>query len=193
MTPQLGIALQRDLSKTGPVLDARGRTLRAAAPGGAAPADAYLSVHLISCGAWPASTRDGTSSAAWWAGACTAELKALGPDGRPLATIQRTGRWDSPRRERLDGNRMLAEAVSRAVDATAERLAHDLRPAPSKVPSRPATGRGPRAPARGPRSAQTLAGTSASMPRASAAIASCSIAKTWCEPGAGLAEGRRPA
>ncbi len=138
-TSQLGRALLRELSRRGPVGDARGLQVRPADLGrdetkraalrSAVPADFYLAVRVIACGAWPASSQDGGTPASWYAGECTAELKALAPDGSTVATLQETGRWDSPRRERLEGKRMQAESVSRAVDATAERLAHDLRPA----------------------------------------------------------------
>jgi hypothetical protein len=141
-TSQLGRALLRELARKGPVADARGQQVRPADLGrdaaktaalrAAAPADFYLAVRVITCGAWPASSQDGGTSAAWYAGECTAELKALDPEGKTVAALQKTGRWDSPRRERLEGKRMQAEAVSRAVDATAERLAYDLRPAAAK-------------------------------------------------------------
>lgn len=141
-TSQLGRALLRELSRRGPVADARGQQLRPADLGrdaartaalrAAAPADFYLAVRVISCGAWPASSQDGGTPASWYAGECTAEMKALDPEGKAVATLQETGRWDSPRRDRLEGKRMQAEAVSRTVDVTAERLAHDLRPAPGK-------------------------------------------------------------
>lgn len=138
-TAQLGRALLLELSRRAPVGDARGLQVRPADLGrdetkraalrSAVPADFYLAVRVIACGAWPASSQDGGTATSWYAGECTAELRALAPDGSSVATLQETGRWDSPRRERLEGKRMQAEAVSRAVDATAERLAHDLRPA----------------------------------------------------------------
>ncbi len=138
-TSQLGRALLRELSRTGAIIDARGVQARPADLGrdeaktaallAAAPADFYLAVRVVSCGAWPASSQEGGPPAAWYAGECSAELTALDRSGKTVTTLHETGRWDSPRRDRLEGKRMQAEAVSRTVDATAERLAHELRPA----------------------------------------------------------------
>jgi hypothetical protein len=140
---QLGRALLRELARAGrfEVSDARrpGASAVDAAEGGTpsatprreVPADATLAVKLLACGAWPSSATEFGRQVHWYAGECTAELTARDATGKALATLQQTGRWDSPRQERPGGRREKAEAVTAAVDDLAVRLAAGLEPAPA--------------------------------------------------------------
>jgi hypothetical protein len=140
---QLAKALLRELARAGrfEVSDARrpgasaddaaqGET-PAAAPRREAPGDATLAVRLLACGAWPSSATEFGRTVHWYAGECTAELTARDATGKALATLQETGRWDSPRQERPGGRREKAEAVTAAIDDLAVRLAAGLKPAPA--------------------------------------------------------------
>ncbi len=140
---QLAHALLRELAIGGrfEVSDARrpdgsavdgaeGRT-PSATPRREVPADATLEVKLLACGAWPSSATEFGRQVHWYAGECTAELTARDATGRPLAKLQQTGHWDSPRQERLEGRRVKAQALTAAIDDLAVRLAADLRPAPA--------------------------------------------------------------
>jgi hypothetical protein len=93
--------------------------------------DATLAVKLLACGAWPSSATEFGRQVHWYAGECTAELTARDATGKALATLQHTGRWDSPRQERPGGRREKAEAVTAAIDDLAVRLAAGLEPAPA--------------------------------------------------------------
>lgn len=158
-----------------------------------APADAWLAVRLLACGAWPmrgteprgATAASGTIPVYWFSAECTVEVVVFTADGRPLATLQETGRWESPRREQPQGRLGQAQALDAAVDDAARLLADRLRPRAGGSRTVPA----PR-----PRNLhQTLAVPPAPVPSASEMSASCSVANAWCEPGAGAAEARRPA
>jgi len=132
-TSQLARALLRELGKDGAwaVTDARppkDRPAEAAPPEAGPPAEASLSVKLLACGAWPTSSREFGREVHWYAGECTAEVVARDAGGRTLATLQRTGRWDSARQDRLEGRKVQAQAVSNAVLDVAARLAAGLSP-----------------------------------------------------------------
>lgn len=138
---QLAKALLRELSRTGrfEVSDARSPEARAAGPAeGSArdasprpevPAEATVSVRILACGAWPSSATEFGRTAHWYAGECTAELTARDAAGAVLATLQRTGRWESAKREGSEGRRAQAQTVTAAIDDLAVRLAADLAPA----------------------------------------------------------------
>ena len=140
---QLARALLRELARAGrfEVSDARRSRVSAddaahgetpaAAPRREAPGDATLAVKLLACGAWPSSATEFGRQVHWYAGECTAELAARDATGKALATLQETGRWDSPRQERPGGRREKAEAVTAAIEDLAVRLAAALKPAPS--------------------------------------------------------------
>lgn len=137
---QLASALLRELARTGrfEVSDARpaGDTVDRAAGTRAAAvpsreretADAVLSVRILACGAWPSSATEFGRTVYWYAGECNAELTARDAAGTVLATLQRTGRWESARQERSEGRRVQARAVTAAIDDLAVRLAADLAP-----------------------------------------------------------------
>lgn len=127
-TSQLARALLRELGRSGAWQVTDARPGAADPPRTAPPADAHLSVKLLACGAWPSSAREFGREVHWYAGECTAELVARDAGGRVLASLQRTGRWDSPRQGRLDGRKVQAQAVENAVQDVAARLAADLRP-----------------------------------------------------------------
>lgn len=164
------------------------------------PGDAYLAVRVYGCEARPMTERERRGGGAtavdvtvcFLRGECAPEVTAFDATGKILATVQQTGRWDSPRQERPDSVAVQSQVLGAAIDDAARRLAREIRPAASEKKEEIARrgGDGPT-----PRSLppQALAGTSAATPRASATRPSCSIAKMWCEPGAGLAEKRRPA
>ena len=104
------------------------------------PADAYLGVQLLGCGASPQreTERRGTGASAvevtvyFFRGECTAELTAFDAEGTKIATLQKTGRWDSPRQDRPDGSQMASQALSLAIEDTARRLAREIRPTAGK-------------------------------------------------------------
>lgn len=101
-----------------------------------APADAYVGVRLLDCAARPqsATERRGSGQSAvtvtvyWYRGECTAELEAFDGGGKKLAILQKTGRWESPRQDRLDESAMQSQALTVAIDDTARRLAREIRP-----------------------------------------------------------------
>ncbi len=104
------------------------------------PADAYLGVQLLGCGAGQQreTERRGTGASAvevtvyFFRGECTAELTAFDPEGKTIATLQKTGRWDSPRQDRPDSSQMGSQALSLAIEDTARRLAREIRPTAGK-------------------------------------------------------------
>ncbi len=61
-------------------------------------------------------------------GECVPEVTAFDGAGKTIATLQRTGRWDSPRQERPDSASMQSQALSSAIEDAARRLARDIRP-----------------------------------------------------------------
>ncbi len=128
---QLATALLRELARTGrfEVSDARDSGASAAGPGGGAPMDATLDVRILACGAWPSSALEFGRQVHWYAGECTAELTVRDAAGKTLATLQKTGRWDSAHRESPEGKRAMAQAVAAAVDDLAVRLAAGLKAA----------------------------------------------------------------
>ena len=145
---RMGQAILRELGRDGvyQVSDARGKGVhvvdlgkdaaKTAALRQAVPADAYVGVRLLDCAARQVTEteRRGTGSSATevtvylFRGECTAELTAFDPDGKTIAVIQKTGRWDSPRQERPDGDAMQSQALSNGVDDAARRIARDVRP-----------------------------------------------------------------
>lgn len=151
-TVRMGRALLREIEREGryTVVDARGAGLRAADLGKDAartaslrqsvPADAYLGVRLLDCAARQAQETERRGSGAqavevtvyYYRGECTAELTAFDPEGKVLAVLQKTGRWDSPRQERIDGSGMQSQALTNGVDDTARRLARELQPTAAK-------------------------------------------------------------
>ena len=147
-TARMARALVREIGSVGlyQVTDARNLGIRPASLGKdaaqaaallkAAPADAYLGVRLLDCAsrAMSETERRGSGPSAvevtvyFFRGECTAELTAFGADGATVATLQKTGRWDSPRQERPDASSMQSQALSNAVDDTARKLAREVRP-----------------------------------------------------------------
>jgi hypothetical protein len=131
------------------VVDARNRGVRYADLGKSSaktealhrdvPADAYLSVRLLGCSAAPTTERErrgsGTSAIEvtvyFFRGECSPEVTAFDAAGKTIATLQRTGRWDSPRQDRPDTAAMQSQALSSAIDDAARRLAREIRPAPA--------------------------------------------------------------
>lgn len=129
------------------VVDARNRGVRYADLGKSSaktealhrdvPADAYLSVRLLGCSAAPTTERErrGSGSSAievtvyFFRGECIPEVTAFDATGKTVATLQRTGRWDSPRQERPDSAAMQSQALTSAIDDAARRLAREIRPA----------------------------------------------------------------
>jgi hypothetical protein len=132
------------------VVDARNRGVRYADLGKASartealhrdvPADAYLTVRLLGCAANPTSERErrgsGSSSVEvtvyFFRAECVPELTAFDATGKVLATLQRTGRWDSPRQDRPDSASMQSQALTSAIEDAARRLAAELRPSATK-------------------------------------------------------------
>ena len=128
------------------VIDARNRGVKYADLGKASartealhrdvPADAYLSVRLLGCSAAPTTERErrgsGPSSVEvtvyFFRAECAPELTAFDATGKTIATLQRTGRWDSPRQDRPDSAAMQSQALTTAIDDAARRLASELRP-----------------------------------------------------------------
>ncbi len=106
----------------------------------AVPSDAYLGVQLLGCGAGlqKETERRGTGASAvevpvyFFRGECTAELTALDPEGKKVAVLQKTGRWDSPRQDRADSSQMGSQALTLAIEDTARRLAREIRPTAGK-------------------------------------------------------------
>jgi hypothetical protein len=100
------------------------------------PADAYLAVRLLGCAAQPMTERERRGSGAtavdvtvyFFRGECVPEVTAFDGAGKTIATLQRTGRWDSPRQERPDSASMQSQALSSAIEDAARRLARDIRP-----------------------------------------------------------------
>lgn len=149
---RMGEAIVRELSRDGvyAVADARAQGVHAsdlgkdaaktAALRQAVPADAYVAVKLLDCAARPITEteRRGTGASAvevtvyLFRGECTAELTAFDPDGKTLAVVQKTGRWDSPRQDRPDGSAMQSQAMSNGIDDVARRIARDVRPTAGK-------------------------------------------------------------
>jgi len=152
-TVRVGRALLRELTREGlyEVRDVRGLRVRPADLGKDAaktallrresPADAYLGVRLLDCAARPMSATETRGSGAsavtvtvyWFLGECDAEMTAFDADGKTLAILQKTGRWESPRQDRADGEAMQSQALTSAVDDVARRIAREVRPtAPAK-------------------------------------------------------------
>lgn len=100
------------------------------------PADAYLAVRLLGCGAQPMTDRERRGSGAsavdvtvyFFRGECVPEVTAFDGAGKTIATLQRTGRWDSPRQDRPDSASMQSQALSSAIEDAARRLAREIRP-----------------------------------------------------------------
>ena len=61
-------------------------------------------------------------------GECAPEVTAFDAAGKTLATLQQTGRWDSPRQERPDSAAIQYQALWAAIDDAARRLAREIRP-----------------------------------------------------------------
>ena len=56
-------------------------------------------------------------------------MTAFDANGKTLATLQKTGRWDSPRQERPDAGAMQSQALSVARSTTRpDGLAQEIRP-----------------------------------------------------------------
>ena len=62
-------------------------------------------------------------------GECAPEVTAFDATGKILATVQQTGRWDSPRQDRPDSVAVQSQALGAAIDDAARRLAREIRPA----------------------------------------------------------------
>jgi hypothetical protein len=96
------------------------------------PADAYLAVRLFGCAARPMSeveTRGRTQVTVYFfRGECAPEVTAFDAAGKALATVQQTGRFDSPRQERQDSASIQYQALWAAIDDAARRLAREIRP-----------------------------------------------------------------
>jgi hypothetical protein len=96
------------------------------------PADAYLAVRLFDCAARPMSEVEfrGQSQVTvyFFRGECAPELTAFDAAGKTLATLQKTGRWDSPRQERPDTAQTQYQALWSAIDKAALSLAQEIRP-----------------------------------------------------------------
>lgn len=106
----------------------------------AVPADGYLGVQLLGCSAMPRTEteRRGSGPGAvevtvyFYRGECTAELTALDPEGKKIAVLQKTGRYDSPRQDRQDSSQMGSQALTIAIENTARSLAREIRPTAGK-------------------------------------------------------------
>lgn len=106
----------------------------------AVPADGYLGVQLLGCSAGQRTEteRRGTGPGAvevtvyFFRGECTAEMTALDPEGKKVAVLQKTGRWDSPRQDRPDSSQMGSQALTLAIEDTARRIAREVRPTAGK-------------------------------------------------------------
>lgn len=96
------------------------------------PADAYLAVRVYACEARPMTERErrGTVDITvyFFRGECAPEVTAFDATGKVLATVQQTGRWDSPRQERPDGVTVQSQALWAAIDDAARRLSREIRP-----------------------------------------------------------------
>ncbi len=100
------------------------------------PADAYLAVRVYGCEARPMTERERRGGGAtavevtvyFFRGECAPEVTAFDATGKVLATVQQTGRWDSPRQERPDGVAVQSQALWAAVDDAARRLSREIRP-----------------------------------------------------------------
>ena len=145
-------AILRELARDGryQVVDARDKGVHAtelvqdpskiAGLRAAVPADAFLAVRLLDCAARPMTEteRRGTGSSAtevtvyFHRGECTAELEAWDPQGKRIAILQKTGRWDSPRQDRSDGGAMQSQTLTNGIDDTARRLAREIQPSAAK-------------------------------------------------------------
>jgi hypothetical protein len=145
-TNRMGQAILRELARDGvyQVLDARGQGVhvvdlrndaaKAAALRQAVPADAYVGVRLLDCASRQVTEMRRTGEGRvevpeyFFRGECTAELTAVDPDGKTIAVIQKTGRWESPRQARPDGEAMQSQALSNGIDDGARRIASEVRP-----------------------------------------------------------------
>ena len=154
-TARMGKSLIRELGRDGKfqVVDARGAGVRPAELGKdpaktaalvrSAPADAYLGVRLLDCAARAITEteRRGSGPTAvevtvyLFRGECTAEMTAYDPTGKILKVLQKSGRWDSPRQERPDSGAMQSQALTNAVDNTANRIARELKPGQTGAPA----------------------------------------------------------
>lgn len=151
-TARMAQALVRQIGEAGryQVVDARSAGVRpsdlgrdaakTAALKQAAPADAYLGVRLLDCASRPTqeTERRGSGPSAvevtvyFFRAECTAELTAYDADGKSLAILQKSGRFDSPKQDRRDEASMQSQALTLAVDDTARRLARELQPTAAK-------------------------------------------------------------
>ncbi len=143
-TNRFALSFLRELGKAKryEVVDARNRNARYADLGKTSartealhrdvPADAYLAVRLFDCAAQPMSEVEfrGQNQVAvyFFRGECAPEVTAFDAAGKTLATIQKTGRWDSPRQERPDTAQMQYQALWSAIDKAALDLAQEIRP-----------------------------------------------------------------
>ena len=106
----------------------------------AVPADGYLGVQLLGCSAMPKTETERRGSGAsavevtvyFYRGECTAELTALDPEGKKIAVLQKTGRYDTPRQDRQDSSQMGSQALPLAIEDTARRIAREVRPTAGK-------------------------------------------------------------
>jgi tetratricopeptide (TPR) repeat protein len=102
----------------------------------AAPADAYLGIRLLGCAAplMSATEQRGSGSGSvsvtvyWYQGECVAEMTALDREGKTIATVQQTGRWESSRQDRAEGGAIQETALNNAIDDAAKRLAAEIKP-----------------------------------------------------------------
>ena len=96
------------------------------------PADAYLAVRVYDCAARPMTETEVRGQTRvtvyFFRGECAPEVTAFDATGKVLATVQQTGRWDSPRQDRPDSVTVQSQALSAAIDDAAKRLAREIRP-----------------------------------------------------------------
>jgi hypothetical protein len=100
------------------------------------PADAYLAVRLFGCESRPMSeveTRGQTRVTVYFfRGECAPEVTAFDGAGKTLATVQQTGRIDSPRQDRPDSAAVQYQTLWAAIDDAARRLAREIQPEAAK-------------------------------------------------------------
>jgi hypothetical protein len=96
------------------------------------PADAYLAVRLFGCAAQPMTEKESRGqnqvTVYFFRGECAPEVTAFDAAGKALATVQKTGRFDTPRQERPDTAEMQYQALWAAIDDAARRLAQEIHP-----------------------------------------------------------------
>ncbi|MBK9090575.1 MAG: hypothetical protein IPL90_16605 [Holophagales bacterium] len=97
------------------------------------PADAYLAVRVYGCEARPMTEKEfrgqNQVTVYFFRGECAPEVTAFDATGKVLATVQQTGRTDSPRQERPDSVAVQSQTLGAAIDDAARRLAREIRPA----------------------------------------------------------------